>query len=103
MYEEVFRGTPRAALEHFTQPRGEFTLVIEGGAATSSEAAPATAPDAQKRLKALLAEGVAPNEAVARVVRETGLRRRDGSHAQRHALDTPRARLQSRCRQTAKM
>ncbi len=32
LYEEVFRGTPREALEHFTQPRGEFTLVIEGGA-----------------------------------------------------------------------
>ena len=75
LYEEVFRGTPREALEHFTQPRGEFTLVIEGGVATP--AAPATGPDAQKRLKALLDEGVAPNEAVARVVRETGLRRRD--------------------------
>ncbi|MDO8530671.1 MAG: 16S rRNA (cytidine(1402)-2'-O)-methyltransferase [Dehalococcoidia bacterium] len=75
LYEEVFRGTAREALEHFAQPRGEFTLVIAGG--TPTAAAPVTGPDAQKRLKALLAEGVAPKEAVARVVQETGLRRRD--------------------------
>ncbi len=29
-YEEVFRGTVSDALDHFTKPRGEFTLVIEG-------------------------------------------------------------------------
>ena len=75
LYEEVFRGTAREALEHFAQPRGEFTLVIEGG--TPTAVAPVPGPDAQERLKALLAEGVAPKEAVARVVQETGLRRRD--------------------------
>ena len=34
-FEEVFRGTASAALEHFTQhpPRGEFTLVIGGRSA----------------------------------------------------------------------
>ncbi|MDP2954543.1 MAG: 16S rRNA (cytidine(1402)-2'-O)-methyltransferase, partial [Chloroflexota bacterium] len=30
VYEEVFRGTVSQALEHFTEPRGEFTLVIAG-------------------------------------------------------------------------
>ncbi|HUV55616.1 MAG TPA: 16S rRNA (cytidine(1402)-2'-O)-methyltransferase, partial [Dehalococcoidales bacterium] len=30
IYEEVFRGTISQAIEHFTEPRGEFTLVIEG-------------------------------------------------------------------------
>jgi 16S rRNA (cytidine1402-2'-O)-methyltransferase len=30
IHEEVFRGTISQALEHFTTPRGEFTLVIEG-------------------------------------------------------------------------
>jgi 16S rRNA (cytidine1402-2'-O)-methyltransferase len=31
-FEEVFRGTAAAALDHFTQhaPRGEFTFVIGG-------------------------------------------------------------------------
>ena len=34
-FEEVFRGTASAGLEHFTQhpPRGEFTLVIGGRSA----------------------------------------------------------------------
>ncbi len=30
LHEEVFRGTINQALEHFMEPRGEFTLVIEG-------------------------------------------------------------------------
>ena len=30
LHEEVFRGTASDALAHFTQPRGEFTLVIAG-------------------------------------------------------------------------
>jgi len=30
LHEEIFYGTPSEALEHFSQPRGEFTLVIEG-------------------------------------------------------------------------
>jgi len=32
LYEEIFRGTASAAIEHFAKPRGEFTLVIEGKA-----------------------------------------------------------------------
>ena len=32
LHEEVFRGTPSAALEHFQEPRGEFALVIAGAA-----------------------------------------------------------------------
>lgn len=30
VHEEVFRGTVSQAIAHFSQPRGEFTLVIEG-------------------------------------------------------------------------
>ncbi|MCY3543472.1 MAG: 16S rRNA (cytidine(1402)-2'-O)-methyltransferase [Chloroflexi bacterium] len=32
LHEEVFRGTASEALAHYTQPRGEFTLVIAGAA-----------------------------------------------------------------------
>jgi 16S rRNA (cytidine1402-2'-O)-methyltransferase len=32
LHEEIFRGTVSQAIEHFTKPRGEFTLVIEGKA-----------------------------------------------------------------------
>ena len=30
LYEEIFRGTVSGAIAHFTAPRGEFALVIEG-------------------------------------------------------------------------
>ena len=30
LHEEVFRGTVTDALEHFAEPRGEFTLIIRG-------------------------------------------------------------------------
>ncbi len=30
LHEEIFRGTVREAITHFGEPRGEFTLVIEG-------------------------------------------------------------------------
>ncbi|MFC2058211.1 16S rRNA (cytidine(1402)-2'-O)-methyltransferase [Chloroflexota bacterium] len=30
IHEEVFRGTVSQAIDYFSQPRGEFTLVIEG-------------------------------------------------------------------------
>lgn len=30
MHEEIFRGSVSDALDHFTEPRGEFTLIVEG-------------------------------------------------------------------------
>jgi 16S rRNA (cytidine1402-2'-O)-methyltransferase len=30
IHEEIFRGTAKEAIDHFANPRGEFTLVIEG-------------------------------------------------------------------------
>ena len=30
LHEEIFRGAVGEAIKHFTAPRGEFTLVIEG-------------------------------------------------------------------------
>lgn len=42
-HEEIWRGSPAAALEHFRQPRGEFTLLLvppaTSGPAPSSDAA----------------------------------------------------------------
>ena len=37
LHEEVFRGTVTDALERFTEPRGEFTLIVEGAAEVSGE------------------------------------------------------------------
>ncbi|MBN4064385.1 16S rRNA (cytidine(1402)-2'-O)-methyltransferase [Dehalococcoides mccartyi] len=35
LYEETFRGTASDAIEHFSEPRGEFVIVIEGSTASS--------------------------------------------------------------------
>jgi 16S rRNA (cytidine1402-2'-O)-methyltransferase len=35
LYEETFRGTAAEAVAHFTEPRGEFVIVIEGAGKTS--------------------------------------------------------------------
>ena len=35
LHEEVFRGTVTDALEHFTEPRGEFTLIVRGADVTA--------------------------------------------------------------------
>ncbi len=88
IHEEVFRGHLSEAIQHFSgnRPRGEFTLVVEGAgtrAAASpgpadSEAPPARTWEAARTLlRAALAEGVAPFEAVRRTARATGLRRNE--------------------------
>jgi 16S rRNA (cytidine1402-2'-O)-methyltransferase len=89
VHEEVFRGRLSEAIQHFTRnrPRGEFTLVVEGAGARRAEASPpdgSPAPDAvraresaHRLLRAALAQGVAPFEAVRRAARVTGLRRNE--------------------------
>ena len=69
LHEEVFRGTIADAVEHFKDPRGEFTLVI----------APADVPQPDldlERIKVELAglkqRGMKAREAVATVSRATG-------------------------------
>ena len=51
LHEEVFRGTVSQAIERFQEPRGEFTLVIQGGTEE-----PFDAGDAQETARARLAE-----------------------------------------------
>ncbi len=73
VHEEVYRGSLRGALERFQEPRGEFTLVIQG----------ATAPPPAGDLAAALAEvaelvagGASARDAVATVARRHDLPRR---------------------------
>ncbi len=72
LHEEVFRGSISEAIEHFTQPKGEFTLVIAGREPAQPE------PDArvEKELKALHQQGVSAREAISRMSRATGIRRK---------------------------
>ena len=74
IHEEVFRGTVAGALEHFAEPRGEFTLVVDG---RHDGARPTLTEDIESRLAELRAAGTPAKEAVAGVARETGLARRD--------------------------
>lgn len=74
-FEEVIRGPIGEVLEQVraTEPRGEFTVVVEGAGDTIVR--PATSPEAD--LKELLAGGTRPKDAVQIVARRHRLARRD--------------------------
>ena len=74
LHEEVFRGLLSEAIDHFDQPRGEFTVVIGGG---SRGRRVASTEQARKLIEEARAAGVGATESVRRVVRETGLPRSD--------------------------
>ena len=74
IYEEVFRGTISQAIEHFTEPRGEFTLVIEG---QQERDKPRLTEDIEGQLHHMRLSGVAAKEAIARVAGETGLPKKE--------------------------
>jgi 16S rRNA (cytidine1402-2'-O)-methyltransferase len=69
VYEEVFRGRLSQAIKHFAQPRGEFTLVIEGGTATEPE----IGQELEKELLKLYRQGAGAREAVARLSESSGI------------------------------
>ena len=74
IYEEVFRGTISQAIEHFTEPRGEFTLVIEGKKEPDK---PQLTEDIEQELHVMRLSGVTAKEAIAKVAKETGLSRKE--------------------------
>ncbi len=74
LHEEVFRGTVTQAVKHFAEPKGEFTLVIEG---KKEKAKPQVTGDIMKQLEALHTSGATAKEAVARVALQTGLSKKE--------------------------
>jgi 16S rRNA (cytidine1402-2'-O)-methyltransferase len=74
MHEEIYRGTVSQALAHFNDPKGEFTLVIEGNKMESPQEL--TTEIAQK-LNDLRKSGATAKEAIAGVAAETGLSKRE--------------------------
>ena len=74
LHEEVFRGTVGGAIEHFTAPRGEFTLVIEGGKEPEK---PQLTDAIKQRLREMKRGGAGAKDTVARVAQETGLSRKE--------------------------
>jgi 16S rRNA (cytidine1402-2'-O)-methyltransferase len=75
LHEEVFRGTVSEAVEHFEQPRGEFTLVIEGKATGKQDDTDAEEL-ALSLLDGLRVQGAGARHAVEHVTAVTGLSRR---------------------------
>ena len=74
LHEEVFRGVVTGAIEHFTQPRGEFTLVIAG---KEEKEKPQLTEDVERQLSSMRRSGMTAKEAIARVAGETGLPRKE--------------------------
>ncbi len=74
IHEEVFRGRVSQAIEHFTEPRGEFTLVVEG---RGEKDKPQLTEDIERQLHHMRQSGVTAKEAIARVSKETGLSRKE--------------------------
>lgn len=72
IHEEVFRDKVSQAIEHFTEPRGEFTLVIEG-----KTEKPALSPDIKEELHKLRSRGVTAREAIIQLSQATGLSRKE--------------------------
>ena len=74
LHEEVFQGTISQAIEHFAEPRGEFTLVIEGKKGTDK---PQLTEDIERRLHDMRLSGITAKTAVAKVAEETGLSKKE--------------------------
>ncbi len=74
LHEEVFRGTVSQALAHFTEPRGEFTLVIAG---KREKEKPQLTPGIEQQIREMRRAGVTAKEAIVKLAQETGLSRKE--------------------------
>lgn len=75
LHEEVFRGTISQALKHFSEPRGEFVLVVEGAAV--AEQAPVLDETVIGRLRQMKQRGATARDAVDKVASASGLPRKE--------------------------
>jgi 16S rRNA (cytidine1402-2'-O)-methyltransferase len=73
LHEEVFRGIISEAIGHFQQPKGEFTIVIDG---SKKEPRVALTAEIESEIRALQQRGVPAREAVARLSAITDLPRK---------------------------
>jgi 16S rRNA (cytidine1402-2'-O)-methyltransferase len=72
IHEEVFRGTVSQAIEHFINPRGEFTIVIDGAGKLEAEAEGLEVEELKKLIKA----GLSARDAVGALAGSTGISRK---------------------------
>lgn len=94
LYEEIFRGSAAEAIEHFAEPRGEFTVVVEGGSGLRREV-----PEDEVRaaLRKLREGGMSARDAAAQVAQETGTPKR---HVYALSIDEGPAGAAKRSRRT---
>ena len=73
VHEEIYRGTLSQAVAYFVEPRGEFTLVIEGNRQVAT-----LVPDDDilRRLRRMYQFGMKAKEAIAEVSRDSGISRK---------------------------
>jgi 16S rRNA (cytidine1402-2'-O)-methyltransferase len=74
VHEEIFRGTVNEAMEHFTAPRGEFTLVIAGNTEITK---PVLDDNFRDSLRQMQQSGITAKTAISQLVGETGLSRKE--------------------------
>jgi len=73
LHEEVFRSNVSDATRHFSNPRGEFTLVIEG---KTEEEQPIDAGLIKNKLERLKNQGIKAKEATTQISKEHGISRK---------------------------
>lgn len=73
LHEETFRGTISQARAHFTEPRGEITLVVQGATGESK----ASEADVIRELRRLRDAGASARDATTEVARAAGISRRE--------------------------
>jgi 16S rRNA (cytidine1402-2'-O)-methyltransferase len=73
IHEEVFRGKLSEAIEHFSSPKGEFTLVVSG---SEEKASPELNADVESLLRELRNSGATAKAAIGQIAGETGLSKR---------------------------
>lgn len=76
VHEEVFRGPVSVAMDHFTEPRGEFTLVIEG-AAPAALSQVVSQDEIIEELRRLRRQGASAQEAVSHLVQTSGMSKKE--------------------------
>ena len=78
LHEESFRGFVTEAIDYFDVPRGEFTIVLEGGPGTKSNSKNKCIQNYQEILDLctlMRSDGVRVKEAVSLIVDKTGISR----------------------------
>jgi 16S rRNA (cytidine1402-2'-O)-methyltransferase len=73
-YEEVFRGTIDAAIQHFVKPKGEFTIIVEGA---SGEPEAPSEESVLRELRRMKTDGSTAKEATTAVAQATAISRRE--------------------------